>query len=234
LFIFSAGLAYFRYYIHQPGQIVLRLQPADTREYINLGLKFQSQGTTHIDTVTAPGELDGRPAGQYHFETIDADIASHSADIVLEPMASETLYIPVHLKIKTLTVETEPSGAEIWIDGFQASSTPDTFEVLNRDTVVLELKMKGYQTYSDTVNLAENLDLGVIVLDKLYKLRVSCLYQDMAYNIYDMNDRIVFSARGSRTLQLPQGRYKVAYERGEGQYDTKGFVLKRNYTLTVP
>ena len=234
LFLVAAGLAYFRYHIQLPGQIVLRLEPEKSKEYITLGIKFQANGTTTVDTVTAPGELNNRRAGKYSFETLDQDIIYFQTDIVLEPTETETLFVPVAFNFKTLAVQTEPPGAEIWIDGIQAAQTPHTFEILNRDTVILELKMKGYQDQIDTLNLKESLDLGVIQLVKLYSLRISCQYQDVAYRIYDLDGRMVYTAHGSRSLQLAGGKYRIAYEIGEGQFESKSFVLNNNFSLAVP
>jgi hypothetical protein len=78
------------------------------------------------------------------------------------------------------------------------------------------------------------MDLGIIPLVKLYTLWVSCLYQYTEYKIYDMDDRVVFTASGSRKLQLPQGRYKISFEIGEGQYESKTFLLNYNYTVSIP
>lgn len=234
LFLFSAGLAYYRHYSQQPGQIVLQLHPETTRDVINLGVKYQSSGSASIDTVTAPGVLENRPAGKYRFETIDQDIVYFHTDIELEPGEIETLIIPIVLNIKTLTVQTEPTGAEIWINDLQASQTPYTFKILTGDTVILELKMQGYQGYTDTISLSENVDLGVIPLRKLYTLWVSSRYADTGYKIYDMDDRVVFSASGSRKLQLAQGRYRISFEIGEGQYETKTFLLNYNSTVMIP
>ena len=234
LFLLSAGLAYYRYYTQQPGQIVLRLHPETTRDFINLGVKYQSSGSASIDTVTAPGELYNQRAGKYRFETLDQDIVYFHADVVLEPAEIETLVIPIALNIKTLAVQTEPTGAEIWINDLQASQTPYTFKILTGDTVFLELKMQGYQGYADTISLNENVDLGIIHLRKLYTLWVSSLYAYTEYKIYDMDDRVVFSASGSRQLQLTQGRYRIAFEIGEGQYETKTFLLNYNSTIRIP
>jgi len=234
LFLLSAGLAYYRHYTHQSGQIVLRLHPEKTKEFINLGLKFQSAESTAIDTVTAPGELYNRRAGNYSFEILDHDIVYFHANVVLEPAEIETLVVPVALNIKTLAVQTEPPGADIWINGLQASHTPDTFNILTGDTVILELKMQDYQEYIDTIRLNENMDLGIIPLVKIHTLQISCLYQYTEYKIYDMDDRIVFAAGGSRKLQLAQGRYRISFEIGEDQYETKTFLLNYNSTVSIP
>jgi len=234
LFLLSAGLAYFRHYTQQPGQIVLQLNPEKTRDFISLGVKYQSSGFTSMDTVSAPGKLANLPAGKYRFETLDQDIVYFHADVDLEPAEIKTLVISITLNIRTLAVQTEPTGAEIWINSVQATHTPDTFKILTGDTVILELKMPGYQGYTDTLSLNENVDLGVIPLRKLYTLWVSSRYADTGYKIYDMDDRVVFSASGSRKLQLAQGRYRISFEIGEGQYETKTFLLNYNSTVMIP
>jgi hypothetical protein len=234
LFLFSTGLVYLRYYDQQPGQIVLRLKPDTTRDFINLGVRDYSSGSAAIDTLRAPAELANRPAGKYSFETLDKDIVYFRTDVVLEPGEIETVVIPVVLNIRTLAVQTEPAGAEIWINGVQASQTPDSFDILTGDTVVLELKMAEYQVYTDTIDLNENVDLGVISLRKLYTLWISSLYTYTSYTIYDMDDRAVFSSSGSRKLQLPQGNYRISYEIGEGQYQTKTISMNYNSSVQIP
>jgi len=234
LFLFSAGLGYFWYYVQQPGHIIIRIQPENTREFVNLGLRYNFLESAAMDTISAPGELRNRPAGIYSFETLDPDIVYFQANVILEPAETKTLVIPVTLNYKSLAVQTEPAGAEIWIDGLQTSQTPDTFEIFNRDTVILELKMKGYQVHVDTISLKENLDLGIILLEKLYTLRISCRYDYTEYKIYDMDRRMVYSARGSRRVQLIKGKYKLAYGIGEGQYETKTISLNYNTTVSIP
>ncbi len=212
---------------------MLKLSPGDTKEYITVGLTLQSGETAKMDTVTAPGMLNNRPAGVYRIETLDPDVAHFQTDILLEPMETKTLVIPVALNSKTLAVQTDPGDAEIWIDDIHTANTPYTFIIANRDTVIVALKKEGYQTYLDTVSLAENVDLGTISLVKVYTLRVSCAYPDIGYKIFDSERNIVFSGRGSRALQLPAGNYRLGYEIGEGQYEYKSITLNRNNTVTL-
>jgi len=234
LFLLTAGLGYYWHYSQQPGQIILRLEPKTTRDFINLGLKYQSGGSAIADTVRAPGIRTSLSAGKYTFETLDQDIVYFKSDVILEPGQTETLIIPVNLNIRTLAVQTEPAGAEIWLNGLQTSRTPYIFEILTGDTVRLELKMAGYEGYSDTLSLNENVDLGVISLRKLFTVWISSQYSDTEYRIYDADNKIVFSSVGSRQLQLAQGKYRLSYEIGEGQYDSKWFSLNYNSTVTIP
>ena len=234
LFLFSAALGYFWHYANQPGQILFRLNPETTKHFIRVAIKYQSAGSSMVDTVRAPGALDDQAAGKYSIETVDPDIVYFRADFELEPGETEKLEIPVILNVKSLVVQTEPTGADIWINGVQALQTPSTFNIITGDTVVLELKMPGYEVYTDTISMHEDVDLGVIPLQKLFTLRISSRYEDIAYRIYDTNNNVVFSSYGSRKVQLAQGRYRIFWEIGEGQYESKGFSVNYNSTVTIP
>ena len=135
---------------------------------------------------------------------------------------------------RKLAVQSEPENAEIWIDGFHTANTPYIFEIADRDTVILELKMPGFQTYLDTIHLVEDLDLGIINLEKLFTLRISCQYPHIDYKIFDMNKNVVLSATGSRRVQLAKGRYQIAYGIGEGQYETKQDLRTSYISPTSP
>jgi hypothetical protein len=232
LFLCSAALVYYRYHVKQPGQIILRLQPNPGSEIINLELKSLKSETT--DTVQAPGQLSNIPAGRYSIETLDHHILPFRTGFTLEPAEIETLSIPLKYNTRSLFIQTEPEGAVILINGIQTSQTPDTLHILSGDTVNLELQMDGYQTYLDTISLDQDMTLGTISLLKLYTVWISARYTDIGYLIYDQNKRMVFSSRGSKKLQLAEGKYRIAYEIGEGEYDSKTFQLRSNRTLSIP
>jgi hypothetical protein len=234
LFLFSAGLGYFWYFSKQPGDIVLKLKPETTRSYVYLSVKHEDNGSTSTDTVRAPGKLYKKSPGMYMIETIDPDIVYFSSEVYLKPTRSETLLIPVNLNASSLTIQSEPAGADIWINGIQTTKTPYKFEVLTGDTVILDLKMTGFQTYTDTLVMMESKDLGIIPLKKMFTVWISSRYADLKYNIYDSDNLVVFSSRGSRNIKLAQGRYRIAYEIGEGQYETKTFLLNYNSTVLIP
>jgi len=232
LFLCSASLVYYRYHVQQPGQIILRLQPNQGSELINVGLKsWKSQKT---DTVQAPGQLSNLPAGRYSIETLDHHILPFRTDFTLQPAEIETLSIPLKYNTRSLFIQTEPEGAVILINGVQSSHTPDTLHIFSGDTVNLELQMDGYQSYLDTISLDQDMTLGTISLLKFYTVWISARYPDINFLIYDENKRMVFSSLGSRKIQLPEGKYRIAYEIGEGEYDSKTFQLKYNLTVSIP
>ena len=233
-FLLSAGMAYYWHYLQEPAQIVFRLQPETIRDYVNLTVSYQSSGTTSSDTVRAPGHIGELSAGNYSIETLDDDIVHFHIALDLQPGETETVIIPVTPNTRTLSIQTEPAGAQIWINGLQTSKTPYTFNILAGDTIILNLEMPGYKEFTDTLWMAENIDLGTISLQKLYNVWISPVYVDVGYRIYDAKNKVVFSSSGSRNIQLTQGRYRIAYEIGEGQYDTKWFSVNYNLTLTIP
>jgi hypothetical protein len=234
LFMVTAGLVYYRYYLQQPGQIIIRLEPEKTKDSIKVGMKYQSSQPSPMDTVIVPATLHHMRPGNYSFETIDRDIVYFQTVISLEPGATETLAIPVVLDFKTLTVNTEPQGADIWIDSVLTAKTPDTLNIFNKDSIILELKMEGYQTYADTLALKTNRDLGVITLYKLCTLWIYCNFTDMDYSIYDMNNEMIFTAVGTKKIRLPKGRYRIVYGIGEGQTESRRFSLNYNYSIKIP
>jgi hypothetical protein len=234
LFLAAAALAWYWYYLQQPGKFVFQLRPAAEKEKIQLVLQCKTPHSISVDTVTAPGVRHNMPAGDYRLETLDPDIVQYRTDIVLKPAETETIMIPVTINTRTLVVQTDPPGAQIRINGVQATLTPDTLRILSGDTVIIELQMAGYQDYRDTLRLDKDTDLGTIRLLKSYTLWISSRYPDNHYIIYDTDNRLVLSGNGSRKLQLAAGTYRIAYEIGEGQYDTKRVILNYNKTISIP
>lgn len=231
LFLMAGSLVYLWYQLQQPGKIIVQLDPGSPKQQVKMRLSFDS---AKPDTITAPAELTEQPAGKYRIETVDTDIQAYQLNFDLAPGETEKITVPVTVNFKTLRVNSDPENAEIWIDSLHTANTPYTFEISDRDTVVVELKMEGYQTYTDTVLLNDNVDLGMISLVKLFMVRITCAYEDYEYRIYDSESNLVFRAKESRSVQLPGGNYKVAYEIGEGQFESKAFKISRNTSLAVP
>ena len=232
LFLCSAGLIYFNYYMQQPGQIILQLSGDQTKNHVMIGVTSGNGSST--DTVRVPGVLSDRPAGLYTIETLDPDIVYYHTEVKLKPEEVKTVLIPVSVNTKKLKIQSDPAGAQIWLNGLETAQTPHTFDILTGDTVVLELKLPGYQIFSDTISMTEARDLGIINLVQMHLLRISSQYDYTAYHIFDSEGQLVYSASGSRKVELPAGKYRLSYEIGEGQYKTKYFTLNANSIVTIP
>ena len=70
LFLCSAGFGYYKYYVQQPGQIIIRLQADSARDTLSLAMKYRSAGTETGDTIQAPRALNNLHAGNYYFEIL--------------------------------------------------------------------------------------------------------------------------------------------------------------------
>ena len=219
--------------MQQPGRIVFRLTQESNVNTVSLAVRGGTAGSA-ADTITAPGELTGLTPGKYYIEIANPEVLFFQTNLALTPAETETLFIPAQLNTRKLVVDSEPSGAEIWINGLQTSVTPDTFDIRTGDSLILELKLKDYQTYLDTLVMDMNIDLDTLVLRKLYSLWIAPRYDYTVYLIYDEDNRLVYSGSGSRRLELPQGNYRLAWEIGEGQYRTKAISMNYNQTATIP
>jgi len=58
-----------------------------------------------------------------------------------------------------------PIGAEVWIDGKMMGKTPVKFELKSKKEYVIEFKYEGYEI--QTVNLTNHIGTGWIILDIL-------------------------------------------------------------------
>jgi hypothetical protein len=58
-----------------------------------------------------------------------------------------------------------PTGAEVWIDGKMMGKTPTSFKLASKKTYVIEFKMEGKET--KTINLNNHIGAGWIILDVL-------------------------------------------------------------------
>ena len=234
LFLFSAGALYYKYYMQQPGQIVIHLGDQRVKDRIKLIVNFHSGSLSTSDTVTAPVVLYSRPPGRYSFETIDKDIIPFHTDLTLRSRQIDTVMIPAVLSSRKLAIQTDPEGAEIWIDGSLESITPDTLEIFRNDSMILELKMAGFKTYSDTFLLHADTNLGIIPLLKFYTLRIYCEFSDIEYTVYDQDNNAVFAAAGTHATQVVKGTYRISYGIGEGQTESRTFRINNNATITIP
>lgn len=58
-----------------------------------------------------------------------------------------------------------PIGAEVWIDGKNMGKTPVKFKLTSKKTYMIEFKFEGYET--KTVSLTNHVGAGWVILDVL-------------------------------------------------------------------
>jgi len=122
-------------------------------------------GSVHIESVPAgadvifdgtrltdktPLTIDGAPVGTQH--TIRLELARYepAEETVDIPKAGGTVSVSTTLTLitGTLTIVSEPSNAEIWINREVRGHTPNTIEGVDMDNVrQIELRLKGYDPF---------------------------------------------------------------------------------------
>jgi hypothetical protein len=128
----------------------------------------RARGTLRIDTTPIDGAtvfMDGNLVGRTPLERevyagIRTAIRAEHAEA--EPIATEAAVardevrgISLNLVLKpcTLSVSSEPPGAEVSLDGEPAGTTPVTLQVPARRNVCVSLKKKGFVDASETIYL---------------------------------------------------------------------------------
>jgi hypothetical protein len=172
MFLFVIGLIVYSYYKSGTGTIEIVLKPEIPGPQKKV-LMTKPGGT--VDTILVPDTLPGKEPGNYTFKLIEMGYHPYQKQIYLQAFGEETVVLDVIKNSGTLVLATEPSGAEIWINGFRIGLTskgPDTLRDLERKKTELKLKLKGYDPYENQeIDLiSDNFqNLGIIPLTPIHK-----------------------------------------------------------------
>ncbi len=236
LFLFVFGLTAYAYLTSRPGVINLQLTYAKTDQKIAVRRTYNDTILVR-DTIDAPSSFDGRP-GNYTFEIIENSIYHDKKSGTLNP--GETLLVKLYDKriISRLTVKSTPPGAEIWINGSDTNhSTPYTFNDLERKTFLIELKLKGFEDFKDSIDLLQfepnhekdlNKNYGPIKLRKLYKIQIIGTSDDIELTI---NNKIYKGTQ--KEISIPEGSNIIFRVPGQSPQH-KDVDINRNQTIFIP
>ncbi|RJP79563.1 MAG: PEGA domain-containing protein [Candidatus Zixiibacteriota bacterium] len=100
----------------------------------------------------------------------------------------------------SLDLRSEPSGAEVYVNGNLMGTTPVKLELKSKETCCIEFKKAGYQT--QTHNIGNHVGAGWIVLDVLGGL-VPVIVDAATGSWYSFNEETV-----NAVLQEQQGAQK--------------------------
>lgn len=226
-FLFVVSLTAFSFYSTMPGQITVLLESGNQFPQIKV-LRIHDSDS---DTILAPNEFPKLAAGEYTFKVIEEGYFPYEKPVHLSSGGKEVLTLVDRAISGLLYVDSEPSGAEIWIDQSLVSTTPDTVRNLEKGIHNLEIKLKGYQTYSKKIDLSSHseLNLGKVPLTKIYYLNFICQFQDIRFKI---NNREYV---GSQTeIPVPAGNYIITYSRGNNPPQEMSVNSKSNNTFYIP
>lgn len=144
----SAAEQSFRFELQRlPGRLNVIAEPA-----ADVFIDGNARGTTPLTAM----EL---PAGTHRLLLRAARHLAHEADVQIEGGGVEqTVRVQLVPGWAPVTVRSVPSGAEILVDGQVAGRTPQTLE-LGAGTHELSLRLPGYATWRDSINVVANVAL---------------------------------------------------------------------------
>ena len=230
LFSFMLGLTMYIYLTQRPGQIELILASGTTLPQLKVSMTSQGDSVKGKE-ILAPMTLSNVKPGVYTFKIIENNYYPSATTVNLKPAKIDTIELDDRKISATLIVNSEPEGAEIWIDGSLQGNTPDTLDDLDPGVLKLALKLAGFQ--SETLNVTlDSLtvkNLGTTTLRKLYQIRFLCTYEDIEFTI---NNQTYIGTQ--RRVWIPEGQHSITARRAGETIRTWNVNITSDETITVP
>lgn len=232
MFLFVMGIIIFSIYKTGTGTIEVLLESQNQGEQLYALMIYNHENSQTVDTILVPQSLPDKKPGNYTFRLIEKDYKEEKT-ISLKAFKTDTVKLTAKKNTGTLIVDTEPQGAEIWIDDgwFKKLITPDTLKDLERKKINLQLKFNGYLTYEKKdIDLKSNplMNLGTIKLLKLYKIKFSCLWDDIEFTV---NNKTYI---GNQKIWLPEGRYTITSRKSNQPYQRKQILVFKDDEILIP
>lgn len=103
---------------------------------------------------------------------------------------------------RTLTVVSDPDGAEVWVNGQSAGVTPINDFIVKDRKVQIQLKKQGYVPYETSVEL----DIGqkVLINTQLYKYSLTVTSQPLQANVLVNGQVVGITPIDNLTLEKPE------------------------------
>ncbi len=225
--MFLFGLSWYT----RPGQIELKLASGGANIQIKALSVWNYYDIRSIDTIRVPSAPHEYKPGKYTFRIIEKNYYESETPIDLGPGEKKTVIVEDRKISATLIVNTNPAGAEIWIDGFLKGHTPHTLRDLERKRQKMDLKLTGFQPVTRTLDLADTpeADLGTILLLRLYKIKFLCAADDIEFTI---NDRTYKGTQ--KEVFVPEGTHIMTIKIPGYPPQPKNVDIKGNQTIYIP
>ncbi len=114
---------------------------------------------------TTPTLITDLPLGRYRAELVKPSYISREIEVHLDSRRPKEFAVKLTSDSATLSIESEPSGAEVTINGIARGTSPCKVERIPSGDVTLELKMDGYKPYSESLRLSagENQQVSAVL-----------------------------------------------------------------------
>lgn len=142
----------------------LPMQLTKNRVY-QLDLAMRSANLTIVATpADSKIFIDGKEVGESGFASVNLRMGEHTYTVecddylVVKNKAirldkDETLHVDLQPLFGYITVNSEPSGAEVFINGVRSGETPYLIQRIKRGANNIEVKLNGYYDYAEFVEI---------------------------------------------------------------------------------
>ncbi len=139
-FVFVAGGSIIIEEEAKEGTLIIKSKPSSAKLYIN----GNHQGKTPLKLSLSPG--------RYEIMVEEKGYITEKKSVRLRKgkTLNLTLYMDKEVATGNVRVESEPKSAEIYIDGDYIGKTPDTIPDLKPGRYSIEVRKKGYKSWSKT------------------------------------------------------------------------------------
>jgi hypothetical protein len=153
-----------------------------------------------------------------------------NVDLVIEDRTPVKLEVDLMSASGTLTIETDPADAEVFINGISRGKTPTTIERIPEGSVNIEIKSLGYESHARQVSLAagevQKINLSLKPLPGTIQI-VSIPSEARVY----VNDE--FKGMTPFTFEkAPPGTYRIRVERPGCEPNARDVVIQKSASLT--
>jgi len=143
---------------------------------------------------TTPKTIEGLEVGTYTLKLTKSGYQDKSQTIRIEAGKREDVYLTLEKETGSLYIQSEPSGASIYLDGSYKGTTPKTIEGLEVGTYSLKLSKSNYNDKSQNITIKagkrETLNLTLEIVDRTPKLQKLSMvdWQGNEKTTFDEND----------------------------------------------
>ena len=103
-----------------------------------------------------PALLTELPFGDYRMKLVAPGFQPKEVDLQIKDRTPLKKFYDLTTSSATLTVESEPAGAKIAINGIARGTTPATIDKIPEGDVAIELTLDGYDTSQKTIKLGSS------------------------------------------------------------------------------
>jgi len=137
--------------VEMTGSVKVDSKPSDAVVVIN-GKKIGNTPTIISDLA----------AGKYQLEVMMDCYETWSDSVNIDPGKESTVTAELQTKAASININSEPSNATILIDNKEVGTTPKIVADLSYEEHLVEVRMEGYEAWSDSFNMEPGIELNVV------------------------------------------------------------------------